>query len=357
METRANYVLIGIFTLAVIASAFGFVLWFSGGEKAGSQRTYRIVFTGSVSGLLRGAPVLFNGVRVGDVTSIDFLPEDPSHVSALVEVDGRVPIRADTKARLESTGLTGVANVALSGGTETSPPLQPGPRGAPPTIIAERSDIQDLIESARKISSQASEFLDKTNKLLADNSGGITASVKNIEKFSDALAANSDGLKDFMASIGEVGKSIKPLAAKLETLSGDADNVVKAVDPAKVKTIVSDFAEMSAKLNAAADKVDTVLTNLNGFLATGDNKGVFTEVAAAAKSIRKLADDVDVRWKDIGANLARFSGSGLREYEALAVDGRKTLGEINQAIRSIEQNPQQFIFGKKQQIPEFTGAR
>ena len=28
METRANYVLIGAFTLAVIAAAFGFVLWF-----------------------------------------------------------------------------------------------------------------------------------------------------------------------------------------------------------------------------------------------------------------------------------------------------------------------------------------
>ncbi len=357
METRANYVLIGIFTLAVIASAFGFVLWFSGGEKPGSQRTYRIVFTGSVSGLLRGATVLFNGVKVGDVRSIDFLPEDPSHVSALIEVDGRVPIRADTKARLESTGLTGVANVALSGGTKTSPPLQPGPGGGPSTIMAERSDLQDLIENARKIAGQASEFLYKTNKLLDDNKNSFTASVKNVEKFSDALAANSDGLKDFMASIGDVGKSIKPLTAKLETLSSDADNVVKAVDPAQVKTMVTNFSAMSVKLNAAADKVDGVLTNLNSFLATGDNKGVFTEVAATAKSIRKLADDVDAKWKEIGPNLVRFSGSGLREYEALAVDGRKTLGELNQAIRSIEQNPQQFIFGKRQQFPEYSGSR
>ncbi len=28
METRANFVLIGSFTLAVIAAAFGFVMWF-----------------------------------------------------------------------------------------------------------------------------------------------------------------------------------------------------------------------------------------------------------------------------------------------------------------------------------------
>ncbi|VFU09779.1 MlaD family protein [Methylocella tundrae] len=357
METRANYALIGVFTLAVIASAFGFVLWVSGGDKPGAERAYKIVFAGSVSGLLRGAPVLFNGVRVGDVTNVDFMPNDPSHVYAIVEVDGRVPIHTDTKARLESTGLTGVASVELSGGTEAAPKLQSGPDGGPPVIMAERSDFQDLIESARKIAGQATEFLDRTNKVLDDNTGSITASVKNIQKFSDALASNSDGIKDFMSSIADVGKAIKPLTVKLEALSSDADNVVKAVDPAQVKTIISDFAAMSGKLNSAADKVDGVLTNLNGFLATGDNKGVFAEVAATAKSIRKLADDIDSRWKDIGANLTRFTGSGLREYEALAVDGRKTLDQVNQAIRSIEQNPQQFIFGRKQQIPEYTGAR
>ncbi|MEJ0092282.1 MAG: MlaD family protein [Methylocella sp.] len=357
METRANYALIGIFTLAVIASAFGFVLWFAGGDKPGGQRTYKVVFVGSVSGLLRGAPVLFNGVRVGDVTKIDFVPNDPSHVFALVDIDGRVPIRVDTKARLEATGLTGVASVAFFGGSESSPPLEAGAEGGPPVITADRSDFQDLIETARRIAGQATEFLDKTNKLLDDNSGSISASVKNVQKFSDALASNSDGVKDFMASISEVGKAIKPLAEKLETLAGDTDTVVKAVDPAQVKAIVSDFAAMSAKLNAAADKVDGVLTNLNGFLATGDNKGVFAEVAATAKSIRKLADDVDARWKDIGANLTHFTGSGLKEYEALAVDGRKTLDQVNQAIRSIENNPQQFLFGKKQQIPEYTGAR
>jgi phospholipid/cholesterol/gamma-HCH transport system substrate-binding protein len=30
METRANYILIGVFTLLVIAGGFGFVWWFSG---------------------------------------------------------------------------------------------------------------------------------------------------------------------------------------------------------------------------------------------------------------------------------------------------------------------------------------
>ena len=120
METRANFVLIGAFTLAVIAGGFLFVLWFSGLTRISEQKTYEILFTGSVSGLSRGSAVLFNGLRVGEVTQIDFVAEDPGRVRVLTNVAGRVPIKKDTKARLESQGLTGGAAIALSG----APPMR-----------------------------------------------------------------------------------------------------------------------------------------------------------------------------------------------------------------------------------------
>ena len=44
METRANYVLIGAFTLAVIAAAFGFVLWFQSLHTTKARSPIRIVF-------------------------------------------------------------------------------------------------------------------------------------------------------------------------------------------------------------------------------------------------------------------------------------------------------------------------
>jgi phospholipid/cholesterol/gamma-HCH transport system substrate-binding protein len=309
METRANYALIGAFTLAVIAAAFGFVLWFSGGEKPGGRTTYKIVFTGSVSGLSVGGWVLFNGVRVGEVSKIDLLPNDPSRVFALVEVDAKVPVRTDTRARLEYTGFTGIASVALTGGATDAPPLKTSAK-EPGIIVAERSDFQDLVEAARRISVQVSDFFTKANHLIEDNSASITATVKNVEKFSGALAANSD----------------------------------------EVKTIVSDFGSLSAKLGKAAD-------SLNNLLGAGDSKGPFGEVAAAAKSIKRAADNLNSQIKVIADNINRFTGSGLRQYEALAVDGRKTLEEINQAIRSLENNPQQLLFGKSPQIPQYSGGR
>ena len=98
-----------------------------------------------------------------------------------------------------------------------------------------------------------------------------------------------------------------------------------------------------------------MLTSLNGFLSTTDSKGVFGEVAEAAKSIRKLADNLDQRTKDISAGISKFTGAGLRQYEALAADGRKTLDELNRTLRSFEKNPQQLIFGSKPALPEYSG--
>src|SRR5664279_4465774 len=150
METRANYALIGIFTLAVVAAAFSFVYWFSGAEKPGGRKTYKIVFTGSISGLSNGGWVLFNGVRVGEVTKIDLLPQDPSRVFALIDVDAKVPVRADTKARLEYTGFTGVASVALTGGATDAPPLATS-KQEPGVIIADPVSYTHLTLPTKRI--------------------------------------------------------------------------------------------------------------------------------------------------------------------------------------------------------------
>jgi phospholipid/cholesterol/gamma-HCH transport system substrate-binding protein len=53
--------------------------------------------------------------------------------------------------------------------------------------------------------------------------------------------------------------------------------------------------------------------------------------------------------------VTKFTGSGLRQYEALASDARRTLDDMNRTLRSLEKNPQQLIFGKKPALPEYGG--
>ncbi len=353
METRANYALIGAFTLAVLAAAFMFVFWFSRSTNAGT-RPIQIAFTSSVSGLSRGSQVLFNGVRVGEVTDIELAPNDPSRVYARIEVSNRAPVKKDTRARLEYQGLTGVASIALDGGTLNSAPLE-DEHGGTPLIEADRSDYQNILETMQRLAGRTEGVLEKADRLFADNSGAVSRTVRNVEAFSQALGENSDGLKQFMAAMSEVGVTVKPLMASLESLSRSVDERVKSVDPERMKSILANADELTRQLNASAGKFDKLMGSLDGMLGSGDTKSVIAEVSEAARSFRKLSDNLDARTKEMTAGLNRFTGTGLRQYEALAADGRRTLDEINRTLRSIDKNPQQLIFGRKPELPEYSG--
>ena len=61
METRAPYALIGSLVLAAVAAIFGFVYWLNNAGGLGKRTIYEVRFENTVSGLLKGAGVLFNG--------------------------------------------------------------------------------------------------------------------------------------------------------------------------------------------------------------------------------------------------------------------------------------------------------
>lgn len=293
METRANYVLIGIFTLAVVFGAFAFVWWIERVGDLGGRASYEIVFDSSVSGLRAGAPVNFNGIRVGEVSGLRLDREDPRKVVVTVSLAESVPVRSDTRASLEYQGLTGIASVAMTGGKMDAPPLV-AEAGAPPRMMAEGGQIQDLMSGAKQIMGRIDSIATRIDRLLGDNEERLDQAIKDISQFTSVLSARS----------------------------ADAD------------TLISNAAELAAKLNNMADKFDNVLTAVQGFTGDKENQGFMANASEAARSVRELAD-----------SLKKSAPSALREYHALAIDARRTVGEIERVVRNLERNPGQFLFG------------
>jgi len=208
METRARYALIGLFMLAVIAASFGFVYWLENKGGFSQREIYQVRFEGSVSGLLVGSAVLFNGIRVGEVTNLTLDPAAPQQMIATIAVDLNTPIRTDTQVGLETQGLTGGAAVTLRGGSGTSP-LVSGEGGAPPVIVAQQSASQDWTQAAR-------DAFQRVDGILAENSEALHDAIANIDTFSDALARNSDKVDGILAGLermtgGAAGKTGIPL--------------------------------------------------------------------------------------------------------------------------------------------------
>lgn len=370
METRANYALIGLFTLAVITAGFLFVYWFSGGQNANTRAAYKVAFTGSVSGLGPGSLVTFNGIRVGEVRGVSFDPENPQLVIANIDISRDVQIRKDTRALLDVQIVSGVGSVALVGRSADSPIIKPCP-DPDCTILAERSDFQDILESARNVAKRANEVAEKLAVIIDQNQGAIDDTIRNINKFSKALGDNADGVNKFLANVGPAADQVRELAASLDGIArqidgkqikqivANADKFTAALGDsgANVQKTVENVASITGKINKASDQVEGVLKAVQSFLGSTNGQGAVDAITQAASSIRQLAQNLDKRTAEITVGINRFTGSGLGEVRNLAVDSQRTLGEINRTLRGINENPQQFIFGSKPPIPQFNGRQ
>ena len=86
-------------------------MWIIGYRTTGDLRHYQVMFNGSVYGLSIGSNVLFNGLKVGEVTNLSFVKGNPSQVIANIDVTNEsAPINANTKAKLETQGLAAPAS-------------------------------------------------------------------------------------------------------------------------------------------------------------------------------------------------------------------------------------------------------
>ncbi len=188
METRAPYVLIGTFVLAAILAVFGFVYWLNNTGGIGPRTNYHVQFQGPVPGLLVGAGVLFNGIRVGEVTQLGLAPDNPRFVNAIVAVATTTPVRADTKVGLDFQGLTGVPVVTLEGGTIVAKSNEPL------TLVAEAGAGQSMTQAAR-------DALRRVDSVLQDNSGPLKDTIANFKTFSDGLARNTGKVDGILAGL------------------------------------------------------------------------------------------------------------------------------------------------------------
>ena len=453
METKANYVAVGAFTVLVFAAAFAFVYWIARLDTGGETARLNIVIEGSATGLANGSAVKFNGIDVGKIERLGFDAGNPRVVIAEGIVRRDLPITQATGAVVSFTGLTGVAHIELEGGDVDKPNVfqlaEEG--GAVATITADPTPLNDLLATAQDIADRADNILSEVEGFVSDARGPLTDAVGNVTEISDALAANAGRIDEFLTGIGALGSSLETVAGSLERTLAGADALIAAVDPDDVRAIVSEarsFAEdlnrastdleglvasvrtmieglegagarvdgtfdrvdrlldavdpeavtaavdgfadagrsareiaadleqvttafegrgedidvifanvteLSARLSGASARVDGVLAGLESFLGEGGEGGetLIAEAAETLRAFRDVAANLDARLDSIGGGLERFSERGLRDVEALVAETRRSIARIEQAVTTIERDPQRLIFGGDADVKRF----
>lgn len=188
METRAPFIVVGAFVLAAIAAVFGFVYWLHNTAGTGARTVHHVQFEGSVSGLLVGAAVLFNGIRVGEVTNLGLAADSPRQVDATIAVASGTPVHADTKVGLDFQGLTGVPVIALEGGKEV------GASTASQMLVADPAAGQSMTQAARNA-------LGRVDSVLEENAEPLKSTIANLKTFTEGLAKNTGALDSIVAGL------------------------------------------------------------------------------------------------------------------------------------------------------------
>src|SRR4051794_9184552 len=453
METRANYVIVGIFTLVAILAAFAFVYWTAAIGDKGETVLLRVRIPGSASGLGRGSFVLFNGVKVGDVKRVYIDVDNPTVAIADTEIDRMTPITKSTQADIGLAGLTGQANIELKGADPKETKLldQAEKEGKVAEIVANPSAVTNLLQTAQNIFTRADKVLTELEGFTKDVRGPLTQTVQNVQTFSDALARNSDGIDKFLTAVSALSDELKGVSGKLDGTLKAAEGLLNAVDKDKIKSIVAnvdavtanlketsgqldgviknvdtavgsvnDFAkrtqgtlakvdnvldgidpaqvrvalaniqkasenankaaadiakvtdkfadraddidetikdakQLASRLNDASVRVDGILKRVDTLLGSGQADGVMADARDTLKSFKQVADTLNARLGTITDNIARFSGQGLSNVEALVQDSRRSISRIEEAVTDLSRNPQRILSGGDGEVRQFDG--
>lgn len=299
METKANYVLIGAFTIIIASALLLFGLWAAKYSSERSWQEYQIVFREAVTGLSIGSPVQYNGIAVGSITKLSLAPNDPRQVIAQVRLDAGTPVKTDTRAKLGITSLTGPAVIQLSGGTPQAPALTSVDKREVPVIQTTPSALQNIADTANRI-------VERLDQALSDkNVARITSTLENLETISADMANRDAGLQALIVSARDAAQN---LDKTLDTTNG----TIQRLD----QNLVRELPQILEKLESTLARLDSAAGNADAIL--GENR----------------------------AAINSFASDGLGQLGPTLSELRSLIRDLRQVSDRLEGNPARYLLGR-----------
>ncbi|OHV81117.1 MlaD family protein [Rhizobium sp. LCM 4573] len=325
METRANYALVGFFTLLVVAAAFGFVYWMAEYGRGGPRAELAIRIPGSANGLSVGSPVRFNGIAVGSVRSLTIDQDDPQFSIAFTEVRADAPVFPSTRAVLEVQGLTGAAYIELSGGRTGEENIleRAIETGQPAVLIADQSSVTNLLATADKILDRADQAISDIQGFVADARGPLTQTIRNVETFTSALSRNSDSIDEFLESLSTLSRTIDGVSGRLDSTLEAAEQLVRAVDAQKINSVVSNADRITRNVANASDDFGQVVANVKNAASS------FEKAGQDAQTVLRRADTL------LTAVNADNVGTAINNFTAASEDARSAVASARVVVESV----------------------
>jgi len=306
-----------LFFLVAIGSFVVFAVVVAGQNLWQRYDTYYIRFTDtSVGGIQAGGSVVYQGIAVGSIETIEIDPQNIESIVITIEVREGTPIKTDVTARIVPVGITGFSQIELSGGTQEASRLEPGS-----FIRADASALAQVTESARDI-------LEGIEGLLADISGVLNevdeASVGNILSRVDAiLATNQEAVETLVGELNRTARSVGSVSEELESLLVDAGSITD--DLAQL------VAESAPAITSSVLALEESMAVINRITTSGD-------VEELVGSAGEVAAEIDL--------MIRRNKGGIEDAIDVLND---TLRQLNNFAFQINTDPSLLVVPEERQ--------
>ncbi len=253
------------------------------------------------------------------------------------------------------------------------------------SALAENSDdVADFIanvsaasEGIAQATGQLDGIISKSEGLLeAIEPDDVRAALKNLRATSDSLAEQADRIGTIVDRADQIAANAEAFSESLPGLGEKAESLVAAIDPEKVASalnnierfsaalgdssddidqIVADARSVSARFASLGERAESLLTKLDGMAGQGTG-GILEDATETLAAIRAAADNFNAQISIVGGGVADFSDRGLRDFQSLISEGKRTISRLDRVISNLEQNPTGFLLGGER-VPEYGGQR
>ena len=293
---QVNYVLVGVVVLAALALLLA-TLGVVTGSGVGQGARYHAYYD-NVTGLTRGAPVFYEGYRIGQVAELSpERGEEGVRYRVLLEVREDWPIPEDSVALLVSSGLLADVSIGIR-------------EGASRRMLAEGGEIAasgggDLFSAMNTLAGELTVLTRERIRPLVD-----TLALR-LESLSGTL---DEGAPQLMAQAGELLGRLNRAAAGLEETLGPENR-------AAVGEVLANVQRISAELADTRQRADALLEALN---ATVDEN---------RPEIRQSMRD-----------LQHTIGTVSQRIEAITHHLESSSRNFDEFTREIRRNPNRLLF-------------
>ncbi|MCE2950593.1 MAG: MlaD family protein [Alphaproteobacteria bacterium] len=295
METRASYIAVGSFILALAVGVLLFIMWISKVDFNQDAQNYLIYFKGSVSGLRENESVKFHGLPIGKVKKIYVDPKDIEQIVVKITVDNPELVREDAVATIEAQGITGYSYIQIKGGSKEKPPLKVKPGKRYPIINSQASGVEMIFSELPHILKNVYDLSARLNRVLDDhNITAIGQTLENISRLSKDLSQGPERVQTF---VKEARLGFRQLRESLQSL----EKQVSGWGPS-----VKAFGEASKSLDKTAATLDGLLS---------ENRGAFKD----------------------------FTGEGLPSVAAAMKEAQRSLKALQSVLADVEISPGDFL--------------